>query len=155
MTFSLQEERWVIYIYLWLINNVTLWIMLPGSVGSSMVQEYLLVMHLVVKRFKHTNMICCLVPQSKTIDFMIQNAPSSSSNILWCFIEELVLHTVEPVLKTTCIVKTSLQTHKRAFSGEGIVALYAVPNPFLLYKMCLNQNIFIHCNSPVLRDHLS
>ena len=25
-------------------------------------------------------------------------------------------------------------------SGEGIVALYAVPNPFLLNKICLNQN---------------
>ena len=30
-------------------------------------------------------------------------------------------------------------------SGEGIVALYAMPNPFLLNKICLNQiNHLIH-----------
>ena len=38
-------------------------------------------------------------------------------------------------------------------AGEGIVALYAAPNPFLLNKICLNQEtlIFLHSNELVLR----
>ena len=31
------------------------------------------------------------------------------------------------------------------FSGEGIVALYAVPNPFLLNKICLTKGSVLRC----------
>ena len=34
----------------------------------------------------------------------------------------------------------SILAMKTAASGEGIVALYAAPNPYLLNKICLNQN---------------
>ena len=36
--------------------------------------------------------------------------------------------------------------HARVRSpGEGIVALYATPNPFLLNKICLNQEFDLLC----------
>ena len=34
-----------------------------------------------------------------------------------------------------------LGTFVNTSSAEGIVALYAAPNPFLLNKICLNQKI--------------
>ena len=39
--------------------------------------------------------------------------------------------------------------HVGTNSGEGIVALYAVPNPFLLNKICLNQLTPTHQTSEV------
>ena len=40
-------------------------------------------------------------------------------------------------------IKTQLQMHYRfrfiTDSGDGIIVLYAAPNPFLLNKLCLNQ----------------
>ena len=34
-------------------------------------------------------------------------------------------------------------------SGEGIVALYATPNPFLLNKTCLNQQFLSDVSAPL------
>ena len=43
-----------------------------------------------------------------------------------------------PILETVC-VHMCLGSFVNTSSGEGIVALYAAPNPFLLNKIRLNQ----------------
>ena len=47
-----------------------------------------------------------------------------------------------PILGSVCVcvcVCVWLGSFVNTSSGEGIVALYAAPNPFLLNKICLNQ----------------
>ena len=43
-----------------------------------------------------------------------------------------------PILGSVCVC-VWLGSFVNTSSGEGIVALYAAPNPFLLNKICLNQ----------------